>query len=134
MSDKPRSNSLLTFFVGLILLGVGLFILSHKVIITSGFGWFRLGGFEAPFGLTTVPFIIGLVWMFVQPDRFLPKVVITLGVVFILAALIMSIHFYFVRTTLYEYILIFGMIAAGSGLLLRTLFAPRNKKENNKEN
>ena len=34
----------------------------------------------------------------------------------------MSIRIYFVTTSMYEYILIVGMAAAGAGLLLKTLF------------
>jgi len=34
----------------------------------------------------------------------------------------MSVRLPFVTTSLYDYILIFGMIGSGSGLLLRVLF------------
>lgn len=71
--------------------------------------------------------------MFVKPDSVIPKIVIVLGVLFILVSIIMSVRLYFARTTLYEYILMFGMTAAGIGLMLRTLFAPRDKENKDKE-
>lgn len=128
MSKKKNRNTLLTFFVGLLLLGAGLYMISNQVVVSSNFGTFRIGGIGVPFGLTTLPLIIGIIWMFVKPDAVLPKVVIVLGAVFILLAIIMSIRLHFARTTLYEYVLMFGMTAAGTGLLLRTLFASNNKK------
>lgn len=135
MSGKKNRNSLLAFLVGLLLLGAGLYMISSRVVVTSDFGLLRMGGIGVPFGLTTVPFLLGVIWLFVRPDELLPKIVIVLGVVFILAAVIMSVRFRFARTTLFEYALMFGMAAAGSGLLLRTLFAPKTKssKEDQEE-
>lgn len=135
MSKEKHGNSLLTFFVGLLLLGAGLYMISNQVSVSSSFGWFRIGAVSVPFGMTTIPLIIGIIWMFVKPDSVIPKIVIVLGALFILVAIIMSVRLYFVRTSLYEYILMFGMTAAGAGLMLRTLFAPRSKagKEKDKE-
>ena len=133
MPKGKNKNSLLTFFVGLLLLGAGLYMISNQISVSSGFGWFRVGGVSISFGMTTVPLIIGIIWMFVKPDSVIPKIVIVLGVLFILIGIIMSVRLYFVRTTLYEYILMFGMTAAGTGLLLRTLFASRDKENKEKE-
>ena len=57
---------------------------------------------------------------------FLPKIIITLSVIFIIISIIMSIRINFVTTSMFDYILIFGMVAAGAGLLLKTLFKKRN--------
>ncbi|WP_297290244.1 hypothetical protein [uncultured Flavonifractor sp.] len=134
MSNDKRGGSLLAFFVGLLLLGAGLFMIANQVSVTSSFGYFRLGGVSVPFGLTTVPLIIGIIWLFVKPDMVLPKIVIVLGVLFIIVSIIMSVRLHFVRTSLYEYILMFGMTAAGTGLILRTLFAPKNKSRKDDQN
>lgn len=133
MSKEKHGNSLLTFFVGLLLLGAGLYMISNQVVVSSSFGMLRFGAFGIPFGMTTIPLIIGIIWMFVKPDTVVPKVVIVLGAVFILAAIIASVRLNFARATLFEYILMFGMTAAGAGLLLRTLFASNHKKEKNDE-
>ena len=133
MSNEKSKNSLLTFFVGLLLLGAGLYMIANRILISSSFSGVHIGGIRISFGLTTVPFFLGLIWAFVKPDEVIPKIVIVLGVVLIIVAVIMSVRFYFVGTTLYEYILMFGMTAIGSGLLLRTLFAPREKRKNDKE-
>ena len=42
------------------------------------------------------------------------------------AKIIMSIRISFMATSLYDYIIIFGLAAAGSGLLLKTVFKKRD--------
>lgn len=115
-------NELLEFFLGVILLGVGLFLLSKRVMVSSSFYTWCFGGFNLSSGLVTVPLIIGIIWYFCNPKSIVPKIIITLGVIFIVVTIIMSIRIYFVTTSMYEYILIVGMAAAGAGLLLKTLF------------
>ena len=41
----------------------------------------------------------------------------------------MSVRLYFARTSLYAYILMFGMTAAGTGLILKTVFASNGKSQ-----
>lgn len=119
--DSGR-NELLEFFLGVILLGVGLFLLSKRVMVSSNFYTWGFGGFNLSSGLVTVPLIIGIIWYFCNPKSIVPKIIIALGVIFIVVTIIMSIRIYFVTTSMYEYILIVGMAAAGAGLLLKTLF------------
>ncbi len=124
-SNKKGSNDLLLFFVGLILLGVGLFMLSQRVVVHTSWG-FRLWGMDITSGLVIVPLIIGIIWQFVNPKSIIAKIFMVLGAVIIVAAIIMSVRINFVATSLYEYILIIGMAAAGAGLLLRVLFKKKD--------
>ena len=121
-NNNSGKNELLQFFLGVILLGVGLFLLSNRVMVSSSWYSWSFGGFNLSSGLITVPLIIGIIWYFCNPKSIIPKIIITLGVIFIVATIIMSIRIYFVTTSMYEYILIIGMAAAGAGLLLKTLF------------
>lgn len=120
--NNSGKNELLQFFLGIILLGLGLFLLSKRVMVSSSWYIWRIGSFDLSSGLVTVPLIIGIIWYFFDSKSIIPKIIITLGVIFIVATIIMSIRIYFVTTSMYEYILIIGMAAAGSGLLLKTLF------------
>ena len=123
--SQSKDNDLLLFFIGILLLGAGLFMLSKRVMVhSSWFGW-SIGGFDLSSGTVTIPLIIGIIWYFVKPKSIVPKIIIVLGVIFIIATIIMSIRIHFVTTSLFDYILIFGMTGAGTGLLLRTVF--RNK-------
>ncbi len=120
--NNSGKNELLQFFLGIILLGLGLFLLSRRVMVSSSWYIWRIGSFDLSSGLVTVPLIIGIIWYFFDSKSIIPKIIITLGVIFIVATIIMSIRIYFVTTSMYEYILIIGMAAAGAGLLLKTLF------------
>lgn len=122
--DKQTTggNELLQFFIGVILLGTGLFILSKRVMVGSSWYVWRIGGFDLSSGMVTVPLIIGIIWQFYNPKSMIPKIIMTLGAVFIVATIIMSVRINFVTTSMFDYILMFGMMAAGSGLLIKTLF------------
>ena len=126
--DKKQSegHELLQFFIGVILLGAGLFMLSKRVMVHSSWYVWRIGGFDLSSGTITIPLIIGIIWYFFNSKSIAPKIIITLIVIFIVLSIIMSVRINFVTTSMFDYVLIFGMAAAGSGLLLKTLFKKRN--------
>lgn len=125
-SKNSDGNELLQFFIGVILLGTGLFILSKRVMVHSSWYIWRIGGLDLSSGTVTIPLIIGIIWYFFNSKSIIPKIIITLSVIFIVITIIMSVRISFVTTSMFDYILIFGMAAAGSGLLLKTLFKKRN--------
>ena len=121
-TKHAEGNDLLLCFVGIILLGAGLFMLSKRVMVhSSWFGW-RIGGVDLSSGTVTIPLIIGMIWYFFNSKSIVAKIIITLSVIFIILTIIMSIRINLITTSLFDYILIFAMVAAGSGLLLKTLF------------
>ena len=101
-------------------------MLSKRVLVHSSWYMWRIGGFDLSSGTVTIPLIIGIIWYFFNSKSIIPKIIITLSVIFIVLTIIMSVRINFVTTSMFDYILIFGMVAAGSGLLLRTLFKKRN--------
>ena len=123
---KRSENELLQFFIGIVLIGVGLFMLSKRVMVHSSWYIWRIGGFDLSSGTVTVPLLIGIVWYFCNNKSIAAKILIVLGIIFIVATIIMSVRINFVTTSMFDYILIFGMTAAGSGLLLKTLFKKRD--------
>lgn len=125
-NKQSGGNELLQFFIGVILLGAGLFLLSKRVMVSSSWYTWRIGGFSLSSGTITIPLIIGIIWYFYNSKSIAPKIIITLSVVFIILTIIMSVRIRFVTTSMFDYVLIFGMAAAGAGLLLKTLFKKRN--------
>lgn len=121
-TKNENSNEMLQFFLGIIMLGAGLFMLSKRVMVHSSWYIWKIGSFDLSSGLVTVPLIIGIIWQFYNSKSVIPKIIITLGIVFIIATIIMSIKISFVTTSMFDYIIIMGLAAAGSGLLLKTLF------------
>lgn len=126
-SKNSDQNEFLQFFLGVILLGAGLFMLSKRVMVHSSWYIWRIGSFDLSSGMVTIPLIIGIIWYFFNTKSIIPKIIITLGVIFIVLTIIMSVRINFMPTSMFDYIIIFGMAAAGSGLLLKTLFKKDNK-------
>lgn len=127
--NSSNENDSLQFFIGIALLAIGLFMLSKRVMVNSSWYVWRIGGFDLSSGTVTIPLIIGIIWYFFNSKSIIPKIIITLGVLFIIVTIIMSIRINFVTTSMFDYILIFGMTAAGTGLLLKTVFKKRNEEK-----
>ena len=125
-STNYSGNDVLSLFLGILLLGAGLFILSKRVVVSSGWYIWRFGNFDLSSGTITIPLIIGIIWYFFNNKSIVAKVIITLSIIFIVISIIMSVRLYFISTSLFDYILIFGMSAAGSGLLLKFFFQKHN--------
>ncbi len=131
---KPK-NELMMFAAGLVMLVAGLFILSQKVIVYSGFfggGGFRFGGFNVSAGLVMVPFIIGIVWMFMT-DSFASKVFTALAVLLIVIAIIMSTNFHLKSMTMFDWVVILVLIFGGLGFIGRVVLANPEKRKSKKE-
>ena len=119
---KEEGNDALYLFIGIILLAAGLFMLSKRVMVHSSWYIWRFGGFDLSSGTVTIPLIIGIIWYFFDSKSLIPKIIITISVIFLILSIIMGIRINFVTTSLFDYILIFGMAAAGAGLLLKSMF------------
>ena len=112
---KEAKNELMQFVAGIIMLVVGLYIFSQKVIVFSGF--FSFGGGRFSSGLIVVPLIIGIVWMFVSGANFASKVFT------VIASVVMTTNIHLSAMTLYDWILILVLIFGGAGLVGKVLFA-----------
>ncbi len=125
-------NSLLTFVGGIVLMIVGLFIFSQKVVVYSGFfgfgGYMSIGGFHMNSGLIMIPFIIGIVWMFVTDGSIASKIFTVISVILIIVSIIMSTNLHLMTVSLYEWILMLVLIFGGAGLVARVLFASGKNK------
>ncbi|MGN0591757.1 MAG: hypothetical protein ACI4JQ_00740 [Ruminococcus sp.] len=122
---KKTSNPLLEFIVGFILLGGGIYWVLNSFVVT--FSWGSLwGGFGigAPLatGLMLVPLFVGIGLAFFMEKKVLPGIIIALGILIILITLLTSVRFRPLDASLWQYVVMFGMIAAGAGLLAKSLF------------
>ena len=121
---KEAKNELMQFVAGIVMLAVGLYILSQKVIVFSGYGgFFSFGGGRFSSGLIIVPLIIGIIWMFTTGANFASKVFTAFSVLLIIVSVIMSTHIHLCSMTLYEWILLLVLIFGGAGLVAKVLFA-----------
>ena len=129
-SSHKTKNELLMFFIGLILLGTGLFWLFQRTsVATVGIfsGGLLFGNIMIPTGVVLIPLILGIILLFFLEDkRIIGWIVTVIGLIVVILSILMSVRISFERTSLFEFICMFGFIAAGTGLLLRTLFRKRD--------
>ena len=124
---KKERNELLEFLGGLAMLVVGLYLFTNKATVQTSFfsGGLSLFGMHLNSGIVIIPFIIGIVWLFVKPSSFGAKLVVGLGILIIIVSVIASTTIRLPRITLYEWILYIVLIFGGAGLLARALFGGR---------
>ena len=125
---KKEKNDLRNFFIGLIMLCAGLFMIFNEAVVSTGFGsgYFRMwGGWSLPNGIILLPFLAGIVMLFLMKRKIFGWIVLALGVVFILLSILMSTTIRFPHTSLYEFIIMFGLTAAGGALVARELLRSR---------
>lgn len=106
------------FLLGLGLIVVGGYLLMKQVMVTSG-GW-SLYGYDA-FGLSLLPFLLGLVVVFYNGKSIAGWFLVSAGILIILAGIIANLRIHFAPTSLYNTLLMLGMIAAGVGLVARSV-------------
>ena len=128
---KKERNELLEFLGGLAMLVVGLYLFTNKASVQTSFfaGNLRLFGLNVNSGLVIIPFIIGVVWLFVKPSSFGAKLVTGLGVLLIIVSVIASTTIRLQRLTLFEWILYLVLIFGGAGLLARALLGGNSKED-----
>ena len=126
---KKERNELLEFLGGLAMLVVGLYLFTNKASVQTSFfaGNLSLFGLNVNSGLVIIPFIIGVVWLFVKPGSFGAKLVTGLGFLLIIVSEIASTTIRLQRLTLFEWILYLVLIFGGVGLLARALFGGNKK-------
>jgi predicted membrane channel-forming protein YqfA (hemolysin III family) len=106
------------FFVGLALAVAGAWMLTSQVTVQTG-SW-TLFGINA-FGLSLLPFLLGVGLLFFDGHSKAGFLLLFAGVVIILAGILMNLSIYFQPTSLFNTLMMLGLLAAGVGLVLRSL-------------
>lgn len=114
------SGGIGTFLLGLAMLVVGGYLLLTRV--TVGSGTWLLWGYNA-FGLSLLPLLAGVGWLFYDGRSLAAWVLAGVGVLIILAGIIANLHIYFAPTSLFDTLVMLGLLAAGLGLVARSLRA-----------
>lgn len=121
--DRHGKNDLLEFFLGLVLLGGGLFWIFQSVRVTTSWGtiW-RFGSWIMPNGVIIIPLLIGIIMLFMMRRKIFGWIVVSIGILAILLSIMNSVSFHFNSRSLFEYILMFGFVAVGAALVLKSIF------------
>src|SRR6187551_3290618 len=109
---KPggTSGGVAEFFIGLIMAIAGAYMLISRVVVTSGF-W-NWGGYNT-FGLSLVPLIFGIAFVFFNGKSIVGWILIFAGVVIIASGILMNLQIYFQPTSLFNTIIMLILFAGG---------------------
>ena len=112
------SGGVIEFFVGLAMSISGAYMLINRVVVSSGF-W-NWGGYNS-FGLSLVPFIIGIALVFFNGRSVIGWMLIFISVIFIGSGILMNLQIYFQPTSLFNTIIMLILFAGGIGLIGRAV-------------
>lgn len=106
------------FVIGLTMAVVGVYLLMNQVQVTTSFWSFgRYGGF----GPTLLPLLVGVAFLFYNGKSVIGWLLTGLGLAIILAGVMMNLDIYFRQTTLFNTIVMLGLLFGGVGLIARSL-------------
>jgi hypothetical protein len=106
------------FFGGVIMLGVGAYLLLNQVTVAGSFWSFF--GFNA-FGLSLLPLLIGVGFLFYDGKSVVGWGLTVLGSGIVVAGILMNMNIYFRPTSLYNTLVMLVLMAGGLGLIARSL-------------
>lgn len=130
-----KDTSLRDLVLGVLFFFGGIYIIFQNTQVIASWG-FYLGHFHISGGMVVIPLLIGIIWKVIAPDSLYPSIVIGFGLLCILLTIVMGVRIRFITTSLFDYILMFGLTAIGLGFLIKSLLlsAPtyRRKDKNRK--
>ena len=106
------------FLGGLAMMVAGGYLLLQQVQVHSGFwGWFG----PSTFGLTLVPLLVGIGFLFYDGKSVAGWLLTGAGALMIVAGIIANLQIWFRPTSLYNTLMMLGLLAGGIGLVARSL-------------
>jgi hypothetical protein len=115
------------FFIGLVMICGGFYMLLNAIKVTSSFGFsrhlYQLGGFGLTSGMVMIPFMFGVGIMFYNGKNILGWLLTFGSLVALIFGVISSIHFRFSYMSAFDLIVILVLSVGGLGLFLRSLKA-----------
>jgi hypothetical protein len=123
MSDADRGaggtpGGLGEFLMGVVMASVGSYLLTNQVQVTTSF-WHFWGA--NAFGLTLLPLLIGIGFLFFNGRSALGWLLTIVGCAIIFAGILMNMDIYFRQTSLFNTLVMLVLLAGGIGLVARSL-------------
>jgi hypothetical protein len=106
------------FCIGLLMVVIGGYLMLNQVTVSSGFWGFW--GYNS-FGLTLVPLLAGIAWLFFDGRSVLAWLLTILGAAVIFAGIIANLNIYFRPTSLFNTLIMLVLLVGGLGLIARSL-------------
>ena len=126
MGAGGTSGGVGAFFGGAAMVVAGGYLLLTRVSVVSG--GFLVYGYNA-FGLSLVPLLAGIGMLFYDGRSVAGWLLAAAGTVIILAGILSNLHLYFQPTSLFDTLMMLGLLTGGLGLVARSLqpAAPRGE-------
>jgi hypothetical protein len=109
-----------TFLLGAAMVVGGAYLLMTRVTVGSSY-W--MWGGTSLFGLSLLPLLVGIGILFFNGRSLAGWLLLGAGALIIVAGILANMHVYFAPTSLYDTLVIFGLLAGGIGLVARSLRA-----------
>jgi hypothetical protein len=106
------------FFGGAAMVIAGGYLLLTRVSVMSGSWLFY--GYDA-FGLSLFPLLVGIGMLFYNGRSVLGWLMASGGALIILVGIVANMHVYFRSTSLFDTLIMLGLLAGGVGLVARSL-------------
>lgn len=106
------------FLAGFVMAVAGGYLLTSQVTVATGF-WSFFG--QHTFGLTLLPFVVGVLLLFMDGRSNIGWLLLLGGVVIILAGILMNLRIYFEPTSLFNTLAMLVLLFGGIGLIARAL-------------
>lgn len=106
------------FLMGFALAVAGGWLLTNQVVVSGG-SW-GLWGYNS-FGLSLLPFILGVGLLFFNGRSVLGWLLVLAGLVIIFAGVLVNLRVYFVAASLFNTLLMLVLLFGGIGLIARSL-------------
>ncbi len=106
------------FLLGLGLLVVGGYLVMRRVTVFTGY-WTWFGG--STFGITLIPLLLGVGLLFFNGKSMVGWLLAGGGLLIIFAGVLLNLNISFTPTDLFSTLLMFGFMAAGLGLIARSV-------------
>jgi hypothetical protein len=97
---------------------VGGYLILNQVQVTTSFWRFGQSG---GFGLTLLPLLVGIAFLFYNGRSVAGWLLMSAGAAIILAGVLMNMDIYFRQTSLFNTIVMLGLLFGGLGLIARSL-------------
>jgi uncharacterized protein len=109
-----------SFLIGLGMVVAGGYLLLNQVTVTSSL-W-QLWGYNS-FGLSLLPLLLGIAVLFFNGRSVVGWLLTGAGVVIILLGILVNLRIFFQPTSLFNTLVMLGLLAGGLGLVARSLKA-----------
>ena len=109
-----------SFVAGVLMMAAGGYLLMNQVTVTTS--WWSFGG-QGSFGLSLLPLLVGIAFLFFNGKSVLGWLLTAAGAAIILAGVLMHMDVYFRQTSLFNTLVMLGLLFGGLGLVARSLRA-----------